>query len=180
MVLMGGEHRGSYTGSCCVYNIAALDYESRKQMPEPRINFGAIYYSGGIYVVGGWHNTFTLRADCYDIERDEWANLPPLLNEREGISLCVVNDEWLYAFGEVCTRGKRAKQLKGKWNYTVERMPLFSSQKKEWQALQITCDAKLEQPCMKNMGLFNHYSNRDVLVLFGGSQASQATSFKSY
>ena len=32
---------------------------------------------------------------------------------------------------------------------------------------------------MKNMGCFNHYSNRDLVILFGGGPSTQ-TSYKSY
>lgn len=38
--------------------------------------------------------------------------MPDLNNEREGVSLCVVADEWLYAFGVVATRSQRLKKSK--------------------------------------------------------------------
>ena len=78
-------------------------------MPRPRVNFGAIYYSGKIFCVGGWENAFTQRCDVYDIGEDKWHQISPLECEREGISLCIVGEEFLYAFGIVVTRGKRFK-----------------------------------------------------------------------
>jgi hypothetical protein len=110
-------------------------------MPSPRVNFGALYWGGKIYVVGGWLNAYTQRCDTYNIGQDRWSDAPELQIEREGISLCVVGDEWLYAFGEVTTRGKKFKLVKNKWQYSVERMALTQA-KPEWEVLTITCDAK--------------------------------------
>jgi hypothetical protein len=36
--------------------------------------------------------------------------------------LCVVADEWLFAFGAVTTRGQRFKEIKGVWHYSCERV----------------------------------------------------------
>lgn len=140
-------------------------------MLQPRINFGAIYYDGMIFCVGGWKNAFTQYCDSYEIEGNQWEEASSLRIEREGISLCIVGDEWLYAFGEVSTRGKRFKIIKNKWHYTIERMALRGS-KNEWELLTVTADVKMEQPSMKNMGCFHHYSNRSLLVIFGGGTSS--------
>lgn len=48
--------------------------------------------------------------------------MPDLNSEREGVSLCVVADEWLYAFGVVATRGQRFREIKGVWHYSCERI----------------------------------------------------------
>jgi hypothetical protein len=47
-------------------------------MPLPRINFGAIYYAGQVYVVGGWKNEFVQKCDSYDIQNNKWASLPDI------------------------------------------------------------------------------------------------------
>ena len=39
--------------------------------------------------------------------------MPQLQTEREGISLCIVQDKYIYAFGKVTTRGKRFKAVGG-------------------------------------------------------------------
>lgn len=47
-------------------------------MPKPRINFGAIYYNGKIYCVGGWMNAYTQYCDEFIIEKDIWEKSTPL------------------------------------------------------------------------------------------------------
>ena len=37
--------------------------------------------------------------------------MPLLSTEREGITLCIVQDKYIYAFGNVTTRGKRFKAV---------------------------------------------------------------------
>jgi len=60
--------------------------------------------------------------------------------------------------------------VKGKWQYTIERMPL-RAMATEWELITLTADSKIEQPCMKNMGCFNLYNNINLVVLFGGGNA---------
>jgi hypothetical protein len=74
-------------------------------MEYPRVNFGTIYYNGNVFCVGGWSNSFEKRCDWYNIQQNKWFKMPELNHEREGTSLCIVGDEWLYAFGTVTTRG---------------------------------------------------------------------------
>ena len=81
-------------------------------MISPRINFGAIYFAGNIYCVGGWKDAFTQTCDVFNIAENKWKKIQDIKCEREGISLCVVGEEYLYAFGDVITRGKRTKQVK--------------------------------------------------------------------
>ena len=59
IVVLGGEHRGQYTGTCQLFQLTTKDFIEGSKMPTPRINFGAIYHAGRVYVVGGWHSTFT-------------------------------------------------------------------------------------------------------------------------
>jgi hypothetical protein len=47
----------------------------------------------------------------YNLQQNRWINIPSLQNEREGLSLCVVQDRYIYAFGNVTTRGKRFKYI---------------------------------------------------------------------
>ena len=47
----------------------------------------------------------------YLINQDKWIDIPSLKIEREGITLCVVQDKYIYAFGNVTTRGKRFKSV---------------------------------------------------------------------
>jgi len=49
----------------------------------------------------------------YSLDKDSWTFIPTLNNEREGITLCVVQDKYIYAFGNVTTRGKRFKSVSG-------------------------------------------------------------------
>jgi hypothetical protein len=139
-------------------------------MPLPRINFGSIFFGGSVYVVGGWHDAFTQQCDRFEIATDSWHKLPPLQIEREAISLCQVRNEWIYAIGEVLTRGKRFKIVKNRWQYTIERLNIASPE--EWEVITVTADSKIDQPCMRNMGCINHYTNSNVIVLFGGGSTS--------
>ena len=92
-------------------------------MPDPKVDFGSIYYSGCVYVVGGWQEFYVKKAHAYDIQKDSWVSLPELNDEREDVSLCVVQDKYLYVFGNVTTRGRRVKiPKKGGVDYTFERI----------------------------------------------------------
>ena len=82
-------------------------------MNEPRINFGSIYFKDRVFVVGGWRQFYSKRCEMYSLENDEWQYIPSLGNEREAITLCVVQDKYIYAFGNVTTRGKRFKSING-------------------------------------------------------------------
>lgn len=59
-------------------------------MPDARVDFGAIYFSGSVYVVGGWQEFYVKKAHIYNIEKDNWTKMPELNDEREDVSLCVV------------------------------------------------------------------------------------------
>ena len=67
MFLLGGEHKGNYTGVCMMYNIATQDFTECSPMLTPRVNFGAIHFRGDIYCVGGWKNAFTQACDVFSI-----------------------------------------------------------------------------------------------------------------
>jgi hypothetical protein len=175
MLLVGGEHRGNFEGSVQIYNLASQDFSGGKSMEVPRVNFGAIYFDGKVYCVGGWSNSFVKRCDAYDIAQNRWYPMPDLNQEREGISLCVVADEWLFAFGSVATRGQRFKCNKGVWTYSYERIRLCEtfSRDAKWEVVEIKGEIKGEQPSFKHMGCFCHYSNRDLVLIFGGGANGQ-------
>ena len=81
-------------------------------MINPRVEFGCIFFDGYIYIVGGWKERYLQTTDCYDIKNDLWIQMPDIGEEREDITLCMVNDQFLYMFGNPTSRGRRFKQLK--------------------------------------------------------------------
>jgi len=111
-------------------------------MPSPRIDFGCIYFGGQVFIVGGWQEFYVTSAQRYDIKEDKWLDLPSLNEEREDLSLCIVEDRYLFAFGNVTTRGRRFKASKGGCvDYSFERINLaeeFSEQK--WELLTVKTD----------------------------------------
>ena len=139
-------------------------------MPESRVDFGAIYQSGSVYVVGGWREFYVTKASKYNIQLDEWSELPSLNDEREDVSLCIFEDKYLIAFGNVTTRGRRTKiPKKGAIDYTYERLNM-REENQPWEVItvQTTFNEPENLPPMKHMGCFNHYSNRNQIILFGG------------
>ncbi len=140
-------------------------------MLDPRVLFGCIYFNGSIYVVGGWKEQYTQKSEVYNIHNDHWAHLPSLNEEREDVSLCIVKDRYLLAFGSATARGRRFKPNKStsglrKQNvdFTFERIDLLNSTSmSSWEVVtvQTTFDEIDRMPSMKHMGCFNHYSNND-------------------
>jgi hypothetical protein len=95
-------------------------------MPEARVDFGCIYYGGSVFIVGGWREFYIKRSDKYEIREDTWYTMPELEEEREDVSLCIVEDKFLFAFGNITTRGKRVKiPKKGGVELTFERLNLL-------------------------------------------------------
>ena len=85
-----------------------------------------------------------------------------LNDEREDVSLCIFEDKYLIAFGNVTTRGRRTKiPKKGAIEYTFERMNLREAND-SWEVLTVktTFNEPERLPTMKHMGCFNHYTNR--------------------
>ena len=78
-------------------------------MLEARVLFGCIHFNGLIFIAGGWKEQYLQRTECYNIHLDQWIEMAPLNEEREDVSLCVVHDRFIYAFGNVTTRGRRFK-----------------------------------------------------------------------
>ena len=121
-------------------------------------------------MVGGWREFYVSKASKYCISTDTWSDLPSLNDEREDVSLCILEDTWLIAFGNVTTRGRRTKiPKKGGVEYTFERMNLRSSDS-PWEVVTVktTFNEPEKLPTMKHMGCFNHYTNRKQIILFGG------------
>ena len=105
--------------------------------------------------------------------------MPSLLTEREGITLCIVQDKWLYVFGNAMTRGKRfrmigsvdgasSKSFEKFMEYNFERIDLelfLEGRPVEWEPVIVTSTfnvAKLQPvdlPMFKNMGAFGHYKH---------------------
>lgn len=70
MFIIGGEDKGQYLGRNFLYNFVTLDFTEKMPMVEPRVEFGCIFFSGKIYVVGGWKEQYVSRAEVYDIHSD--------------------------------------------------------------------------------------------------------------
>jgi hypothetical protein len=111
MFVIGGEDKGKYLGHTFSYNFLSLSFTPCTSMNESKINFGAIYFKENVFVVGGWKQFYSKRCEMYSLENNRWMDIPALQNEREGITLCVVQDKYIYAFGNVTTRGKRFKTI---------------------------------------------------------------------
>ena len=76
-------------------------------------------------MVGGWREFYVKKTSKYCIATDKWESLPSLNDEREDVTLCILEDKYLIAFGNVATRGRRTKIVKkGAIEYTFERMNL--------------------------------------------------------
>lgn len=130
MFILGGEEKGKYLGQAFSYNFVTLAFVQCSNMLESKSNFGAIYFKNCIFIVGGWREFFSRKCQMFQINSNQkdtvnnllseehqevgkWTEISPLNTEREGISLCIVQDRWLYAFGNVITRGKRFKIVGG-------------------------------------------------------------------
>ncbi len=113
MFVLGGEEKGKYLGHCFSYNFLTLSFTSCASMLEAKVNFGSIYFKEHIFAVGGWKQFYSKKCEMYRLEDDKWIDIPSLSNEREGITLCVVQDRYIYAFGNVTTRGKRFRSIGG-------------------------------------------------------------------
>ena len=112
--------------------------------------------------------------------------MPALNEEREDVSLCIVKDRFLYAFGSVTTRGKRFKPNKitskistpqrhfRGFEYTFERIDPFGAEAREWEtvAVKTTFQDVERLPTMKHMGCFNHYVDNTKIIIFGGGAGS--------
>lgn len=114
MFIIGGEDKGKYLGHTFSYNFYSLNFAQCPNMNEPKINFGAIYFNQMVFVVGGWINSYTRRCEMYTIAENKWVDIPSLQLDREGITLCVVQDKYIYAIGNATTRGKKFKQISEK------------------------------------------------------------------
>lgn len=112
MFILGGEDKGTYQGKNYLFNFVTLEFSERAPMLDARVEFGCIFFGGSIFVVGGWKEQYLSKAELYNIHHDRWYPLPSLNEEREDISLCVVGEKYLYAFGNVTTRGRRFKPNK--------------------------------------------------------------------
>ena len=118
MFVLGGEDKGKYLGQNFSYNFVTLNFKPCMPMSEPKVNFGAIYFRDSVFVIGGWKQFFTKKCQVFRLNSSygasgKWLEIAPLLTEREGISLCIVHDRYIYAFGSTNTRGKRFRQLTG-------------------------------------------------------------------
>ena len=178
MLLLGGEEKGHYLGHNYLFNLATQDFTQKTNIPEARVDFGSIYSSGSVFVVGGWREFYVTKADKYCIETDTWTSLETLNDEREDVSLCIYEDKFLIAFGNVTTRGRRTKiPKKGGIDYTFERMNL-SEEDAKWEVVTVktTFNEPEKLPPMKHMGCFNHYTNRHQIVIFGGYTTTSMSS----
>ena len=131
-------------------------------MGEPRVDFGSIYSAGSVFVVGGWREFYVTKANKYNIATDTWTDMASLNDEREDVSLCIFEDKYLIAFGNVTTRGRRTKIAKsGSIDYTFERMNMREAGS-PWEVITVKMNFKENEklPTMKHMGCFNHYTNR--------------------
>lgn len=109
-------------------------------------------------------------------------HLPSLNEEREDVSLCIVKDRYLYAFGSVTSRGRRFKPNKSTANlrkqnieYTFERIDLLNPKSiTNWEVITVqTTFSEIEKmPSMKHMGCFNHFSDTNKIIIFGGGQGA--------
>ena len=177
MLLLGGEDKGHYLGQNFLFNLASQVFEQRANLPEARVDFGAIYSTGSVYVVGGWKEYYVTKANKYSIAEDRWEDLPSLSDEREDVSLCILEDKFLVAFGNVTTRGRRTKiTKKGGIDYTFERLNLREDQG-SWETITVktTFNEAEKLPTMKHMGCFNHYTNRKQILIFGGYSQNQSS-----
>jgi hypothetical protein len=75
----------------------------RNSMITARLGFGCCVdnYGERLFAIGGStgkHQPTNL-SEVYDIKADSWTKLPNLNEPRFSQSLCILNDEWLFAIG---------------------------------------------------------------------------------
>lgn len=73
-------------------------------MNDPRASFGCLYTPSPnkdeIVVTGGYINgKLTNHCERYNVQRDQWTQLPELNEAKASSSLCLLNNRYLYCFG---------------------------------------------------------------------------------
>jgi len=104
--------------------------------------------------------------------------MPSLNEERQGVSLCIVQDRFLYAIGSVFSRSSR-HALKdttkgagqGPVEFSLERLDLTKQECwTRWDVISVEAQGIKPKllPTMFNMGAFSKQTDSTKLILFGG------------
>jgi hypothetical protein len=114
----------------------------RSPMNAGRLGFGCCVdnYGDRIFAVGGSTGKHlpTNLCEVYDIRADKWSKLPNLSEPRFSESLCIFNDEWLFAIGGF--DGNHSLTSK------IERLSITEDSKEGWETLDVTLPVKLSSP----------------------------------
>ena len=68
------------------YELRTNTWTQTASVSGRRLQFGAAFIDGRLYVVGGRDGLKTLNTfECYDCERKAWALMPPMATHRHGL-----------------------------------------------------------------------------------------------
>jgi len=74
-------------------------------MIDSRASFGVTLSPtlNQIYVAGGYiMGEITRKCERYTLANDTWTSMPDLTEEKCSVSLCVLDNKYLYSFGGLC------------------------------------------------------------------------------
>ena len=138
------------TKNCFFYNEGI--FKEKGNMLKERRNHSSIRINNLIYVCGGMDSNSNHLNLCekYSLQYEKWIKCSPLNEERSHLSLCNMNNKYLYAIG-----GENKK------NGFLDSIEKYTVVGDVWEVIKVKLPYKLE--CVGCIGV-SHYD----MIIFGG------------
>lgn len=138
-------------------------------MKTARVGFGCLVdnYGDYFYVVGGstGKHKATNKCEMYSIEENKWSDIPMLNEAKFSHSLCMFNDEFLFAFGGFGDNHKLSATIE-RLNITPEKIGTT-----KWVKLQVSLPANISSAAAFQLNM------KQIVICGGWNKESQATAY---
>ena len=118
-----------------------------------------VHYKANIFVIGGWR---LKSMDRFSIEGNTWSTAPPMNQERDRHSSCVLGDK-IYSFGGEDSNGYLSS-IEG-----IDCGAVVGGESAQWETLQLANDSHTIQP--RTGAIMTPIGTSHILIAGGWSGA---------
>lgn len=141
---------GGISNTVYVFSVSKFEICVKKPMKQVRKEHALVYLNNCVYALGGYdgiNNAFLSTCEKYDLEKDEWNEIKPMVFAKCAFGACAINNRYIFTVGGY------------NGTFRLDTIERFDSETQEWSIF----NTRLHE-ALSNIACFSAQDNSFTLL----------------
>ena len=156
---------GGVSNTVYLFQLSKMTLTLKKHLIYTRKEHASVFLNNSVYVLGGYdgkNGSFLNSCEQYDVEKDEWKTISPMMIAKCAFGATTINNRYIYTIGGY--NGKERLSTIEKYDYKIDKWILIDV-KLKYSLSNSACVSYTENTLMILGGGFNLGFSLDVNLL---------------